>query len=155
MQENASSGIQRLVVVMADEGAVKRLCRLPFSPQEVAFVWDALLWKAWVGDVGGPRSLAVSYLHTLFAFMSVRQRHRQAAAAMWALYYRVTHAPAGGGGGGGDAARLAVSALSCAISSLALVPREQAYLLGRDWWPRCPDPLSIVTIDDMRAELLR
>ncbi len=149
LQEFRENGMRRLVVVMSEEGATGRLCGLPFSAPEVALLWDVLLWKGWMAEVGG-RPAPAHYFHTLFAFMTARLRHRQAAAAMWALYYRLGRA--GGAPASEDAAE-ATCALSAACASLSLVPRDQAYLLGRDWWPRCPDPLSIVTIDDMRGAL--
>lgn len=144
----SKSCMERLVVVMTDDGATQRLCSLPFSASEVALVWSALLWKGWMAEVNASPSPA-QYFHALFAFMTARLRHRQAAAAMWALYFRLSQP----GAASAETSALAVAALSTACASLSLVPREQAYLLGRDWWPRCPEPLSLVTVDDIREAL--
>lgn len=148
VQDFGKSCMERLVVVMTDNGATQRLCSLPFSAAEVALVWGALLWKGWLAEVGASPSPA-QYFHTLFAFMTARMRHRQAAAAMWALYYRLSQP----GAASGESSALVAAALSTACASLSLVPREQAYLLGQDWWPRCPEPLSLVTVDDLRKRL--
>ena len=173
-QSFVEDGIKQLVVVMCDDGEVARLCAVPFTPAEVASVWDALLWKGWMADVvrcspGGVTSVGagVHYFRTLFAFMTTHERHRHAAAAMWALAHRVGAALAAPNGGlpagvpgkpseavVGELQRLRVASLATACASLALVPREQAYVLGREWWPRCPEPLSIVSIDDVRGLLV-
>ncbi len=145
--------MKRLAVVMCDSNALKRLCALPFTPSEVDTVWTTLLWKAWMTDVTDAAGPCDRYHRTLFAFMSSKQRHRQAAAAMWALAHRIGDAfPSGSGDG--VVAQSREGALAAAVASLSLVPREHAYLLGREWWPRCPEPLCVVTIDDMRALLL-
>jgi hypothetical protein len=170
LQTFVADGIRRLVIAMCDDGEVGRLCALPFTPSEINLVWDALLWKAWMADLS-PRSVSgdsesaesmaqgVHYFRTLFAFMSSHQRHRLAAAAMWALAHRVDHLLSESDGQRAalpetvvvELKRLRSTALATACASLSLVPREQGYMLGKEWWPRCPQPLSIVSVDDVRA----
>lgn len=133
--------VERLVVIMADSDA---LLDLPFSASEVALVCGVLLWKGWMVEA----TASQKYFYALFAFMTARFRYRQAAAAMWALYFRLS-SQAG-------AAAAAIAALSTAYASLSLVPRAQAYLLGQDWCPRCTEPLSqsLLTVDDIRKVLV-
>ena len=60
---------------------------------------------------------------------------------------------AGDGSARPELAQQRVAALATAVAALGLVPREQAYLLGKEWWPRCPAPSSVVTVEDMRGVL--
>jgi hypothetical protein len=111
---------------------------------ETAMIWDTLMWKAWVAATVD--STTSPYFLVMFAFATRKARPRWAAAAMWARATRLRQAQ----GDGDDV----FSSVACAVSALSLVPPSQAYVLGRDWWPACPDPTSMVTIDDMRRELV-
>jgi hypothetical protein len=146
--------IRLLSQTMCEQREITRLCAMPFTPEEVTIVWDSVLWKAWLSTSGGDHG--APFFHALYAFMTSKRRHRFAAAAMWALAHRLAGATADVGGD--DRTRAALTARRCtavavACSSLALVDREHAYLLGSEWWPRCPTPLALVSIDDMRKSL--
>lgn len=111
---------------------------------ETAMIWETLMWKAWVAATVD--STTSPYFLVMFAFATRKARPQWAAAAMWARATRLRQAH-----GDGDEV---CSSVACAVSALSLVPPSQAYVLGRDWWPACPDPTSMVTIDDMRRELV-